>query len=152
MTVRDEDLDRLWAENTTAIHLPGEGEEDSKSLDPDDYLYEREKRSVALLAGLAENGGYVWAESRVQRNAKVSVVRPGTEVGLFPAIWTLPNDPRYHGRGGSEAILKTLQLHRVREIAPHGATDLRTVRHRRGTVMRWRACGDGVKAPAEMCR
>jgi hypothetical protein len=149
MTVRDEDLSRLWTNNEIAIHFPGEGEEDSRSLDPDDYLYERERRAIERLVELAENGGYVWAETRIDQNVKVGVVRPGTQIELYSAIWTLPNDHRYHGRGGSEAILKTLRLDRIREVAPYEANNLRTVRPRRGTIMRWRACGNGLEALVE---
>ncbi len=146
MTIRDEDLSRLWADDRIAIHFPGEGEEDSRSLDPEDYLYERERRAIERLVELAEDGGYVWAETRIDQNVKVGMVRPGTEIELYSAIWTLPNDHRYHGRGGSEAILKTVRLDRVREVAPYEATNLRDVRPRRGTIMRWRACGNGLEA------
>ncbi len=149
MTVRDEDLDRLWADDKIAIHFPGEGEEDSRSLDPNDYLYVGERRAIERLVELAENGGYVWAETRIDQRVKVGVVRPGTQIELYSAIWTLPNDHRYHGRGGSEAILKTLRLDRIREVAPYEANNLRTVRPRRGTIMRWRACGNGLEALVE---
>lgn len=95
---------------------------------------------------LAENGGYVWAESRLQAKAKVGVVQPRTKLQIASAVWTQPNDPRYQGREGAEAILKTVRLDRVKEIGPHEAASLWAVRPRRGTIMRWRACGPWLEA------
>jgi hypothetical protein len=149
MTVRDEDLNRLWSQNRIAIHFPGDGERDSESLNPEDYTYDSEKRAVKILAELAENGGNVWAESRSQPNAKIGVVPPRTKVELYSAIYTKPNDPRYQGREGTEAILKTLRLDRVKEVAPHEAMSIRAARPRQGTIMRWRACGPRLEALVE---
>ncbi len=149
MTVRDEDLDRLWNENRIAIHFPGEGEEDSRSLNPEDYLYNSEKSAIKTLVELAENGGYVWADSRDQTNAKVGIVKRGTEIQLASATYTKPSDPRYEGREGTEAILKTLQLDRVKEIAPHEAMSLRAAIPQHGTIRRWKACGPRLEALVE---
>jgi hypothetical protein len=149
MTVRDQDLDLLWAENKVAIHYPGEGKEDSKSLFPGDYAHGSEKKAIRTLVELAENGGYVWTESRSQAEAKIGVVWPKTEVQLYSAIWTKPNDSRYEGRECAEATLKTLQLDRVKEITPFEAMSLRAARPRQGTIMRWRACGPRLQAFVE---
>jgi hypothetical protein len=149
MTVRDEDLDRLWAKNKIAVHFPGVGDEDSTSLNPDDYAYESERNAIGRLVELAENGGYVWAESRSQAEAKIGVVPPNTEVQLYSATYTEQHDPRYKDREGAEAILKTLQLDRVKEIAPYEAASLWAARPRRGTIMRWRACGAELEALVE---
>lgn len=45
LTVRDEDLNRLWDQNEIAIHFPGEGERDTRSFDPQDYTYDSERRA-----------------------------------------------------------------------------------------------------------
>ncbi len=149
MTIREEDLNQLWNENKIAIHFPGDGEEDSRSLDPEDYTYDSEKRAIRTLVELGENGGYVWAESRSQNNAKIGKVQPGTEIQLFSSTYTKPLKPRFEGREGREAIYKTLRLDRVREITPYQAMSLRAARPRQGTIMRWRACGPRLKALVE---
>lgn len=149
MTVRDEDLDELWNRNKVAIHYPGAGDRDSESLGPEDYDREPDKRAIRRLGQLAEKGGYVWTESRGQTNAKVGVVLPGTEVQLASATYTKPNDSRYEGREGTKAILKTLQLERVKEVAPYEAMSLRAARPRQGTIVRWKACGPRLEALVE---
>jgi hypothetical protein len=125
MTVRDEDLNRLWDQNRIAIHFSGDSEKDSESLNPDNYTRNSEKRAIKTLVELAANGGYVWADSRGQTNAKVGLVKPRTEVQLASATYTKPSDPRYEGREGTEAVLKTLQLDRGKEVKPHAAMSLR---------------------------
>lgn len=79
MSVRDEDLEDLWKQHRVAIHYPdfldGIGSVDNESFDSDDYPGRQEnsraKTSVKTLNDLAANGGYVWAESRVDGRAKV---------------------------------------------------------------------------------
>ena len=74
--VRDEDLKDLWDKDKIAIHFPGEGDEDSKSLNPEDYKKPSEKGAIKCLLELAKDGGYVWAESRIDKNAKIGFVEP----------------------------------------------------------------------------
>ena len=65
LLIRDEDLRKLWHENCIAIHFPteksGMGQEDSRSLNPEDYYGEqgRDRTAISRLVELAKDGGYV---------------------------------------------------------------------------------------------
>src|SRR4051812_6784328 len=115
MSVRDEDLLDLWNQNRIAIHYPdrldGDKSVDNDSINPDDYPG-KGRSAMRALKELAENGGYVWAESRVdKKRAKVGRVRPGGDIQVYRARWT--HSANYPGREGTEAALKTVQLEDV---------------------------------------
>ena len=44
LAVEDSTINELWHNNIIAIHFPGDGEEDSTSLNPNDYRRNSEKR------------------------------------------------------------------------------------------------------------
>jgi hypothetical protein len=91
LSVKDEDLTRLWDENEIAIHYPddssGRQNEDSRSTDPADYQG-RARTAIKYMKELEERGGYVWMESRVADGvAKVGLVGEGTSIELEEAQW-----------------------------------------------------------------
>lgn len=141
MLVEDSDLDEVWNQDKIAIHFSGDGEEDSKSLDPDDYRKPSERQAIRCFKSLADNGGYVWVEHRSQINVKVGKVML-QEPEFFSATWTQSSDSKYADRVGKEAVLKTLQLQpeSVKLVRPHEAMSLRAARRRQGTISRWWAC------------
>jgi hypothetical protein len=141
MSVRDEDLQDLWNQNRIAIHYPdrldGDRSVDNDSTEPDDYpdYPSKGRAAMRVLKELAENGGYVWVESCVDRKrAKVGRVHPrGIEV--CHAKWAYNSD--YPGR---EAALKTVQFECVNTVEMGEAVGLRAGRPRQGTIVRWH-CG-----------
>ena len=74
LSIRDEDLEELWDQDRIAIHYPtensGMGQEDSRSLDPNDYYGKRgrDRTAISRLVELAKDGGYVWTESFVSKD------------------------------------------------------------------------------------
>jgi hypothetical protein len=142
MTVEAEDSKRLWSENRIAVHYPGEGEEDTRSLNPEDYAGDGIGRGVMRrLWELAEKGGYVWAESYVDKgNAKVGHVSAGRKPELTEATWSASvTRPE---REGSTAVLKTLKLENPRTIGPNQCVGLRAGSPMGGTLVHWSAVGN----------
>ena len=149
MSVRKEDLEVLWKQHKVAIHYPnsihrpdypdGIGEADNESREPEDYP-KGAKTAVRTLRNLADEGGYVWAESRVDGRAKVGLVKP-QEIKLYRGTWT--RNPEYPSREGTEAILKTVQLdtETVKLVETGEAVGLRAGRYLRGTICEWHKCG-----------
>ncbi len=143
LLVRDEDLRRLWDEDKIAIHYPGDTERgpDLESTEPEDYSGTG-KTAMRYLRDLEENGGYVWAESRISPcAAKVGKVEAGTPIGLDGALWKV--DGVHTSReSGDAAILKTLRLEEgsVRLVGRTEQVGLRAGRPRQGTLVRWN-CG-----------
>lgn len=151
MSVRDEDLQDLWNQNKIAIHYPDRlGDDksvDNDSKNPDDYPSRNPKAAMRALRELADNGGYVWAESRVdKKKAKVGRVRPG-QIEIYRAKWT--NTIDNPDREGTDAALKTVQLEDVRTIEMNEAIGLRAGIPRQGTIVRWRKCGTRLAALVE---
>lgn len=145
MSVYDEDLEKLWSQNKVAIHYPdlpeptnGIGEADNESRDPSDYP-SGARTAVKTLKNLAENGGYVWAESRVDGRAKIGLVKP-QEIKLYHGRWAF--SPEHPDREGTEAILKTVQLEdKVKMVDTDEAFGLRAGRPQQGTICQWHKCG-----------
>lgn len=146
--VRDEDLEKLWAQNKIAVHLPGVGG-NSKGPNPNNHQKLWEKMAFMRFKGLANNGGYVWAETRVKPGvAKVGRVSP-QKPESFPAIWAASKNPKYAGKAGSEVVLQTLRLEDVKEVAPNEAVNLRAERPVGGVMRPWTVCGSRLKALIE---
>lgn len=119
----------------------GEGEEDIRSLDPEKHENDSTGRGVMRrLWELAQNGGYVWAESFVDKgNAKVGRVSAGSRPELTEATWSVSaSRPE---REGSTAVLKTLKLENPKIIGPNQCVGLRAGSPMGGTLAHWRAAG-----------
>jgi hypothetical protein len=67
-------------------------------------------------------------------------VKPGTKIQLFEGTWGDIN-----GLQGRTAILKTLQLTKVKLIQPLDCAVLLVGRPRQGTIMRWPSAGKTVE-------
>jgi len=137
--VRDEDLKDLWDKDKIAIHFPGEGDEDSKSLNPEDYKKPSEKGAIKCLLELAKDGGYVWAESRIDKNAKIGFVEPGTKIKLY-------ENARWSDNPEKIARLKTLQLkkEKVKHVKPYELIPIKASRPRNLTICRWKTASGKI--------
>lgn len=153
VSVRKEDLQRLWAEDRIAIHFPGEtscNEQDSESLSAASYGPPDAKAAIGAFAELAEEGGYVWAQSYVSDRVKVGYVRGPREGGQGAVMersarWDLRRKP-YPGRAdGHPATLKTLPMERVEDVAKKYAMHLRAARPPSVAFCRWTAVGGRLR-------
>lgn len=141
MDIDDATRDYLWRERKIAIHFPwtakGDVSKDSSSLNPDDY--ERSaKRAIRALRRLAETGGYVCAQHYPRAECMVGFVKPDSKIELVRGKWgDRTND------AGRTAVLKTLQLTKVRLVEPLDYAVLLVARPRQGTIMRWPARWQG---------
>lgn len=138
-------LDALWLEDRIAIHYPrdetGTFEQgDSRSLNPAAYVG-RAKAALQRLGKLARDGGYVFATYRGRPGGKIGYVPPGSPVEIFTGSWGNKNN-----RKGREAILKSLRLQQVRNLAAEEAISLTAVQPRQGTFCQWRKVGQRVTA------
>src|SRR3712207_5768905 len=87
LLIRDEDLRKLWDQDRIAIHYPtersGMGQEDSRSLNPENYYGKqgRDRTAISRLVELAKDGGFVWTESFVSEDkaAKAGYVERSEE-------------------------------------------------------------------------
>jgi hypothetical protein len=147
--VRRADLERLWEEDRIAIHFPGDtlsNERDSESLNPTDYETPYEKGVIRAFAELAEEGGYVWAQSYVSKTAKVGYVKGQREGGEGvvkdrDARWEMRGNS-YPGRqDGHPAALLTLQMERVVEVDKGKAMHLRVAAPQSTPFSRWPSVG-----------
>lgn len=138
-------IDRLFHEDRIAVHFPGSGAEDSRSVDPADYTKKNDRKVIGRLAELAANGGYVWAQYHTQRDCKIGFVEPG-EPDLIESTW---ENPRYAKHQGRKAILKTLRMGRVKLVRPGQLMSLRVARPRQGTISRWPSGKKRLRAAVE---
>lgn len=141
-----EHMERLWGEDRVAIHFPGntaENARDSESLEPADYEKRDEKGAIGAFRELAEEGGYVWAQSFVSDKAKVGYVRGRLEGGEGVRMergtrWEM-RGRSYPGRkDGDPAVLKTVQLEGIVEVGKGEQMDLRARRPQRVAASRWK--------------
>jgi hypothetical protein len=144
MDVRFEDMRRVWDADKIAIHFPGEGPEDTESMNPEDYK-ETDVRQVRTFVELARRGGYVWAEYGPDQETKVGKVKPGTTPKIVRCAWR----DRYPGR---VAKLKTIQLTKVKLVPPIRYKYLRACTPRQLTISTWPAAGDRLMAIVEGLR
>lgn len=140
----DDDARRmLWDGHHIAIHFPedkrGMRQEDSSSINPDDY--DRPGRiAMRALVELAKNGGYVCAEYLGHDYVQVGRIEPGSKIELLNG-----KCGKRCGREGRTAILKSLQLLDVKYVKPLEYAVIFVGRPRRGTLMRWHTCGTLIK-------
>lgn len=140
-------LEALWQDDRIAIHYPHDEsetfeQEDSHSLNPDDYAGHA-RAALRRLLRLARDGGYVFATYRGKQGGKVGFVPPGSTVDLFSGKWGSKNKHK-----GRKAVLKSLQLHQVRNLAAEEAISLTAVQPRQGTFCQWHKVGQRVVALA----
>lgn len=149
VSVRKEDLERLWEEDRIAIHFPGETwrhERDSESLISAEYggdLSSKAKGAIRAFVELGEEGGYVWAQSYVSPGrAKVGYVKGRQEGGEGvvmerDAHWELRGKSHPGRKDGHLAVLKTLRMEQVVTTERGQAMDLRAATPRGWAFCRW---------------
>jgi hypothetical protein len=140
----DDDTRRaLWESQKIAIHYPklktGQlGDQDLDSLDPNDYE-KSGRKAMNALRSLAQSGGYVCAQYFGFELSLVGQVKPNSPIELMNGKWGNRN-----GVAGRVAVLKTLQLNRVKLIKPDDCAAILVGRPRQGTLMRWPNAGEAI--------
>lgn len=138
MTVSYDAVSRLYSDDLIGIHF-----EDVDSINSRDYEDPAAKKAVACFRDLNTDGGYIWAQYHRHAMAKVGEIEKGSfstrEVARRPESGSST-------RAGSKAILKTLRMTRVREIAADEMQALRAVRPRRGTIAHWGSANGLLRA------
>jgi hypothetical protein len=94
---------------------------------------------MTAMRNLAGSGGYVCAQYRGIEDALVGEVQSGATIELVNGKWGNCN-----GLAGRVAILKTLQLSRVKVINPSDCAAILVGRPRQGTLMRWPRAGEVI--------
>lgn len=140
-----EDLRTLFDRDRFAIHYPGPGETDLRTIDPSEYPSgSSDRTAMKTLNTLLQNGGYVWAQYYFTPLVKIGFVEPNTEVEFFDSTWA-----RYESRLGDPAILKAVPMTKVRTIKSGEQMVLRATRPRQGTISRWPSAGQRVEYAVE---
>jgi hypothetical protein len=137
MDVDNATRDYLWDNKKIAIHFPWikNGKvtpTDSTSLNPDDYEKSSDRRAMRATVNLAGTGGYVCAQHVNREEAMLGYIKPSSNIELYKGQWG-----SVHGLQGRTAILKTLQLTKVKLIKPLDCPVILVGRPRRGTIMLW---------------
>ena len=136
-------MNTLWQQDRIAIHYPVDNSGDfelfdSESLNPEDYSGSA-KSNLQRFTDLARDGGYVFAAYRGKPGGKVGVVEPGSDVELFRGEW------RQKGEAATrQAVLKSIELKKVRELNAGQAISLTAVQPRQGTFCQWHKVGARV--------
>jgi len=145
---RDLDIDDatrriLWEGRLIAMHFPGDGEEDTSSLNPEDYEGAGQK-AMRLLVELASIGGYVCAQYQGYDDVQVGKALPRSKIELLYGKWG-----KLHGHEGRPAILKSLRLNSVKIVKPSDYATILVGRPRQGTLNRWPSAGPLIESLVE---
>jgi hypothetical protein len=157
VSVRKDDIERLWKKDQIAIHFPGETwrhERDSESLAPTEYgsdLSSNAKGAIRAFAELGEEGGYVWAQSYVApRQVKIGYVKGRREGGEGVkmergARWELRGKSCPGREDGHPATLKTLKIEEPIKLVSGEPMDLRAAIPRGHAFCRWPSVGSRLR-------
>lgn len=150
LAIAPDTVSLLHSENLVAIHYPDLDEADPKatdlaSLNPKDYKSKKQGNAVGKLVELATNGGYLWADYYTQPTAKIGRILPGTPIEFRQEKW---DNPKYPNRRGLPAILKTLRMVDVREVAPYEMQALRAIRPPHAALSAWPSANILLQAAA----
>lgn len=140
LNVDDATRQLLWDRNLVAIHFPGGGDEDTTSLNPEDYDGAG-KKAMRRLIEMKECGGYVCAEHHGHDEVQLGYIPPDSKIELVPGTWG--------SRSGRIAILKSLTLTSVTKVSPADYAVLLVGRPRQGTLNRWPSAGSRVECLVE---
>jgi hypothetical protein len=138
-------IKKIFDENKVAIHFPGSGKQDSKSIKLKDYDKPGERRAIKCFKELSENGGYIWAEYYTcPEEVKVGKIKPKSAVEYVETIWSedCKNPER---KKGERAILKTLQMENVTTLKKGEVMELVAARPRMCTITEWKIIRDRLK-------
>jgi hypothetical protein len=147
ISVAEEDINNIYDQDKIAIHFPGDGEEDSESINFADYSKKSDAQAIKCFAELNRTGGYIWAEYYTRRTVKVGKVKPSS-FKIYLSRWSRERERGKHEKG-SIAKLKTLQMEKVRRIEPGQAMNLRAVRPQQGTITKWHKARDNIECLIE---
>jgi hypothetical protein len=144
LDVDDDTRHQIWENRKIAIHFPQDNrgklqDEDASSIDPDDYAGSA-RRALRALVNLAAEGGYVCSQHYRFDEVQIGYVLPGSRIELMSGKWG-----KIHGYEGRTAILKTVQLNRVRSVKPSDHAIILVGRPRQGTLMRWPSAGKVIE-------
>jgi len=143
--VRKDTIEELFAQNKIAIHFPGSGREDSKSIEPEDYKKRGDIRAIKCFKELSKNGGYIWAEYYTCPDVvKIGIVKPNTHVEYIETTWSkdFENPER---KKGDRATLKTLQMEDIRTLKKGDVMELVAARPRMCTITEWKKIKNRLK-------
>jgi hypothetical protein len=117
----------IFAKGLIAVHYPHHRDgslrgEDLRSKNPDDHNASG-RRALKAFNSLASCGGYILAEYYAQDKVLIGYVKPETEIQFLEGKWG-----DLYKLSGRTAILKTLQMDRVKEIFTADATALLAAR------------------------
>jgi hypothetical protein len=143
--VDPEKIKEICAKGKVAIHFPGGGKEDSKSIEPEDYYKPGDKRAIKCFKELEENGGYIWAEYYTcPEEVKMGKIKPNSEVEYVEITWSeICKNPER--KKGDRAILKTLQMENVITHKKGEVMELVGARPRMCTITKWKNIKDRLK-------
>lgn len=148
LDIDDATLGHLIKNNLIAIHYPylesKKEEHDTRSLNPDQYQDRTARAAMRRFVRLQNEGGYVCAEYRSLEGARIGKVSPGSKIELFDGAWG--NKGKHPGR---KAVLKTLRLEKVQDLAADKYLIISSGRPRQGTIMVWHGIGERVKRLVE---
>jgi hypothetical protein len=134
---------KLWESRKIAVHYPwdksGNKDKDSTSTNPDDYVGPN-KRPIRALRALGDSGGYVCAQHYLYTDCMLGFVEPHTEIELLEGRWG-----KKWNMEGRPAVLKALQLTKIKLVSPLDHAVLLVGRPRRGTLMRWHRAGKTIE-------
>jgi hypothetical protein len=150
MAIDDGSMRNLFEEGLIAVHFPHSRggtllEQDNDSIDPDDYAPRRGRRAITILKEIADNGGYVAAEYRIDHEIKrlVGYIPPGQIELIRDARWRggfYPKRP-----DGHPAVLKSLGFENYSEVSPGKHLVIFAGRPRQGTLRRWPGAGERIQ-------
>jgi len=144
MDIADDTRRYLWDQRRIAIHFPedssGNKDKDSSKLDAESYSGSARK-AMRAMAALAQSGGYVCGRYfPPYEDYLVGFVEPKSKIELVEGHWG-----KKWGLEGRLAVLKTLQLTRVKIVKPADYAVIMVGRPRQGTIMKWPNAGKTIE-------
>jgi hypothetical protein len=150
IAVSEDDINKIFDENKIAIHFPGNGADDSESIEPDDRIYSKPSDNAAIrcFRKLSQEGGYVWAQYYTKPGkVKIGKVNPQKHEVLFSRWVKTSNGPK---RGiGDIAKLKALKMENVQELRVSEVMAMCAARPRQGTIREWHCIKERLKYRVE---
>jgi len=144
LAIDKETYEALWTENRVGIHFPKDkrgwpADQDSRSIEPNDYSSTAAKRALNALLELSRDGGYVCGVYDPYPGCKLGFVEPNSTIELLEGRWSKDTAP------DRIAILKTLRLSRVKVLDASESISLLVAQPRQGTFCRWWKIGSRVQ-------
>jgi len=145
LNIDEHTRNRLWNEEKIAIHYPRDKSgnfpkrPDSRDLGPAHYSG-KAAGAIRALRELASEGGYVCAEYAHESKCLLGYISPKSQVNFLEGKWS--DKGEYKGR---KAILKCLNLRKVKALRSADLAIILVGRPRMGTIARWSKAKDAIK-------